>query len=152
MVPGLAKTRVARCQPKKLGSRGIPVQLTNVAPVLTSARTIQLPSSTSGGKGGASLTTNIPVARVILQQQASVSGAGFVAFVNQSSGQQQARPVTVAPVSLKPSPALPVRVPAATAGQRPTVVSQQPALGAVTLTQPLTSHIQVSVTLYDVPQ
>ena len=61
--------------------------------------------------------------------------------------------VTGAPVALKPSPALPVRVPAAAAaaaaaaGQRLTVVSQQPALGAVTLTQPLTSHIQVSVSM-----
>ena len=57
------------------------------------------------------------------------------------------KPITTqVSVALKPSPALPVRVPAAAAaGQRLTVVSQQPALGAVTLTQPLTSHIQVSV-------
>ena len=57
--------------------------------------------------------------------------------------------VTRAQTALKPSPALPVRVPAATAGQRPTVVTQQPALGAVTITQPFTSNIQVSdVTLF----
>ena len=53
-----------------------PVQLTSAAPA--GARTIQLPNSGPGSKTGASVTTNIPVARVIPQQQ---SGAGFVALV-----------------------------------------------------------------------
>ena len=92
----------------KLVTGVTPVQLTNVGPVLTSsARTIQLPSSGLNSKSGASLTaTNIPVARVIPQQQASsVSGAGFVAFVNQSSGgQQQASPVNLTVTSRPVAP------------------------------------------------
>ena len=61
------------------------LQLTN-APVLT--RTIQLPNSGPTSNSGASVTTNIPVVRVIPQQQAQVSGAGFVAFVNTRDNSQ----------------------------------------------------------------